>query len=244
MNEILTEGVWTNAMLADFFRIKERSFRSTRAKKLEELKEYADFIVGRGQITITKVKDSSPYVKKRGQNRRIVTEEFPLLWEEYDTCIRCGQAIYEKRKKDLTATLNTVQQYTRAERDICYGSPTNREGAKKMGTKGRCNYCWCKEFINEQGECHYQGLTEEEETWLNEIIKDVFVKEFEVERIKKEALVWDSYKKGDLSEQELVESLKEARQRDYTLWTQVTTRMYALHNIEIKRATKTEKSAF
>lgn len=113
-----------------------------------------------------------------------------------------------------------------------------------MGTKGRCNYCWCKEFIDEQGECHYQGLTEEEETWLNEIIKDVFVKEFEVERIKREALVWDSYKKGDLSEQELVESLKEARQRDYTLWTQVTARMYALHNIEIKRATKIEKSAF
>lgn len=243
MNEILTEGVWTNAMLADFFRIKERSLRAVKAKKLEELKEYADFIEGRGQVTITKVKDTTPYVKKRSKNRRIVTEEFPLLWEEYDTCVRCGQEIYEKRKKDLTASLNTITKYTREERNICYGSPVNKEGAQKMGEKGRCNYCWCKE-VSINGKVHYRGFSAEEDKLFNETIREVFVKEFEEEKIKQEALIWESYDNGDLTDEGLVESLKAARKKDYSLWVEVITRMYNRYGIIIKRATKTEKSVF
>ena len=243
MNEILTEGVWTNAMLADFFRIKEKSLRALKVKKLEESKGYADFIEGRGQVTITKVKDATPYVKRRSKNRQIVTEEFPLMWEEYDTCVRCGQEIYEKRKKDLTASLNTIKQYTREERDICYGSPTNKEGARKMGEKGRCDYCWCKEvFID--GKVHYRGFSAEEEKLFNETIREVFVKEFEEEKIKQEALIWESYDNGDLTDEGLVESLKAARKKDYSLWVEVIVRMYDRYGIVIKRATKTEKSAF
>lgn len=78
MNEILTEGVWTNAMLADFFRIKERSLRAIKAKKLEELKEYADFIEGRGQVTITKVKQEF-YKKDRCKLEEILEQN----WEKF-----------------------------------------------------------------------------------------------------------------------------------------------------------------
>lgn len=39
----LTTGVWTNRMLAEWFEIKENTFRSKKKQKLQELKEYADF---------------------------------------------------------------------------------------------------------------------------------------------------------------------------------------------------------
>lgn len=78
MNKILTEGVWTNAMLADFFRIKERSLRAIKAKKLEELKGYADFIEGRGQVTITKVKQEF-YKKDRDKLEEILEQN----WEKF-----------------------------------------------------------------------------------------------------------------------------------------------------------------
>ena len=45
----------TNKELADWFRIKEKSFRDTRAKKLEILKEYAEFENLRGKVNILKI---------------------------------------------------------------------------------------------------------------------------------------------------------------------------------------------
>ena len=51
----LKKGIMTNKELADWFRIKEKSFRDTRAKKLEILKEYAEFENLRGKVNILKI---------------------------------------------------------------------------------------------------------------------------------------------------------------------------------------------
>ena len=48
-------GIMTNQELADWFGIKEKSLRSCRKRKLQELKEYADFENLRGKVNITKI---------------------------------------------------------------------------------------------------------------------------------------------------------------------------------------------
>ena len=99
-----------------------------------------------------------------------------------------------------------------------------------------------KVFID--GKVHYRGFSAEEDKLFNETIREVFVKEFEEEKIKQEALIWESYDNGDLTDEGLVESLKAARKKDYSMWVEVIARMYDRYGIVIKRATKTEKSAF
>lgn len=243
MNEILTEGVWTNQMLADFFRVKLKTFRDSRKKKLEELKDYADFEEGRGFITITKVKNRTPYTRKQSKNKRIVKEEFPKCWRRYDTCVRCGTEIYEKRRNDLTATLNTIQAYTRDERMLHYGSPGHKDTSIKGGDYGRCDQTYCK-IVYIQGEEWYYPLSEEEEQKLDEIFKEVFITDSAIDQIKQQALYWDAYDEGDMGTDELIESLQQVRKKNsFFLWKIVMLKMQQKYGIEIKRITESEQDA-
>ena len=48
-------GKMTNQELADWFEIAPKTFRNTKPKRLEELKEYADFYEDKGKVYITHI---------------------------------------------------------------------------------------------------------------------------------------------------------------------------------------------
>ena len=67
-------GIMTNKELAEWFGMdKEKSFRSTRAKKLEILKEYAEFENLRGKVNITKI--IKPIYTKGSKNYELIKEK-------------------------------------------------------------------------------------------------------------------------------------------------------------------------
>lgn len=68
-------GFMSNAELAEWFGIKESTFRSKRTKKLEELKDYAEYTAVRGGVEIISIIRSEFF--KGSNDRRIIEEEVP-----------------------------------------------------------------------------------------------------------------------------------------------------------------------
>lgn len=75
--ELIT-GIYTNKQLAQWFGIKEKTFSNTKKKRLEELKEYADFYEEKKKIIITNVKQEF-YKKDRCKLEEILEQN----WEKF-----------------------------------------------------------------------------------------------------------------------------------------------------------------
>lgn len=75
--ELIT-GIYTNKQLAQWFGIKEKTFANTKKKRLEELREYADFYEEKKKIIITNVKQEF-YKKDRCKLEEILEQN----WEKF-----------------------------------------------------------------------------------------------------------------------------------------------------------------
>lgn len=76
----LTTGVWTNEMLAEWFNISAGTLKNTKKKRLEELKEYADFYEKKGKVVITEVKIQAERSLKKAE---VVEQILELNWETF-----------------------------------------------------------------------------------------------------------------------------------------------------------------
>lgn len=185
---------YTNAELAEWFGIKPDSFKTNRKRKLEELKEYADFTVGRGKVTITNIKQ--PYYTKGSLSAKKIKKEFRNLWNEngYDTCANVGRKAKAKYPNEITVCDRTAAYYSLIARNDKVGKPFTNGGPE-----GSCIYRPCKKSGN-----YYIPFTEEEQAINRKLLtkyfgtsseKSVYVNEMveNGELAKEEA--WEEYKR-------------------------------------------------
>lgn len=135
----LKKGIMTNKELADWFRIKEKSFRDTRAKKLEILKEYAEFENLRGKVNILKIK--KPIYTKGSENYKLIKEKTIEQWSStgLDTCKLVAEKIKKNYKAKLTVSDTTLYSYTCNSKRELWGK------AFGEGEIGYCVYELCME---------------------------------------------------------------------------------------------------
>ena len=186
----LKQGYMTNAELAEWFGIQVNSFRARKEKKLEELKNFADFkVVDSKKVYIIKVY-KPVYVKKKSNDYTIVKEEFTQVYNDskIDTASNVSKKIYNKRKSDLTIKESTTYEYTRAARNELYGKPF-----VGCGEKGVCRYIWAKQI----GEGQYERFNDTEQA----IYKRLLVKYFKGAD-EKTIFVRDMIKRGEITEEE------------------------------------------
>ena len=156
---------------------------------LEILKEYCDFEPCYGGVTITAIYKAT-YVKNK--NLQIVKEEFCEVWNKsgLDSCSRVSEEIYEKRYEDFTVKESTIYAQTRQVRDEFYGKPCSGI----HGSKGECNYVWCKKNA-ETGMLEF--LSEEEEEIKKRLMDQYFSSTDE-----KTIIVQNMVGSGELTEKE------------------------------------------
>ena len=192
-------GVMTNKELADWFGIKEGSFRRNKDKKLEELRNFAEFERKKGKIEIKKIIE--PVYSKRGSEAyQIVKNEIDNVWSDsgLDSCSRVSEEIGEKCKNELMITQNTIYNYTRKGRNELYGVPCQSEGSL-----GRCTYLLCKK-IGDGIDAVYEKFTEDEEK-----IKDMLMKKYFGNLAEKTLIVSMMVERGEIRKEDMYDELKE-----------------------------------
>ena len=133
-------GKMTNQDLADWCEIAPKTLRNTKPKRLEELKEYADFYEEKGKVYITHIYEDT-YSRKKVYPR--VKELMPVLWNKdgLDTSTRVGNEIYGVVSQEgYPQTHNTVVNYTRKAKRENYGVAFDEEG----GLLGKCIFEYAK----------------------------------------------------------------------------------------------------
>lgn len=192
---------YTNAELAEWFEIKESTFKNNKKKRLEELKEYADFEVMRGKIKIIKVKNSE-YVNKRKYSYQIVKNDFNKKWpvNGLSTMKKVGSEIYYDHKEDEKFKINetTTIRYMSKARDELYGKPSSKEG----GPLGSCSLMLCKKLENG----NIEFFTKEEE----EIKRRLKIKYFGSQE-DKDLMVEMMLANGEIEEEEAWQVYRELK---------------------------------
>lgn len=194
MLELVEGQLMSNNDLAEWFQIKPGSFRNTKAKKLEELKKYAEYEIQGTKVLIVKVIEPK-FVKRKDYS--IVKEEFTQVYNKskIDTASNVSKKIYNKRKSDLTIKESTTYEYTREARNELYGKPFIGKG--KLGT---CRYIWVKKL----DEGKYERFNDEEQA----IYKKLLVKYFK-NTDDKAIFVNTMVEHGEITEEEAWKTYKE-----------------------------------
>ena len=161
----LKEGYITSKDLAKWFGIKANTLSKNKQKKLQELKNYADFEVKKNKVYIKKV--LKPYYSKAYDT---VLNCIDSCWSQtgLDSCSRVSMQILEENH-ELKIKPSTIYSYTRSGRDLLYGKPFTT-----IGTIGSCVYVWCKRSLDENNQIHYDFLTEEEQEIKKKLITKYF----------------------------------------------------------------------
>lgn len=165
-NKLLTLriGIMSNAEIAQWMGIASKTFSNQKAKRLESLKEYADFEVMRGKVNITKV--HKLYYIADMKNYDVIKASTRELWEKEE--LSTGKAIWEKTKKAkgkaLSISDNTGYQYTCQSRTELWGKP--------YGKHGEIGYC-TSELAKKCGD-QIVPLNAEEQQLKKELIKKFF----------------------------------------------------------------------
>ena len=114
-------GKVTSKELAEWFGIKPSSFANMKAKKLEELKKYADFEIKNHSIYIKEIYISE-YAKMKHFD--LVKDSLIELWcpNNLDTCKNVTKKLTKKYdKEELPLKESSLYNYTRASRDELFG---------------------------------------------------------------------------------------------------------------------------
>lgn len=194
----LVEGIMTNKDLAEWFGVKEDSFKRRKKDKLEELKLFADFYEEKGKVIITEIYEPV-YQKQQGKTKQMVISKIDQVWSEdgLDSCSRVGNKICELLEEEgIVRKPNTVIAYTRQGRNELYGIPFMNEGRI-----GKCIYIWCKRDP-ETGE--YSLLTEEEQ-----IIKQNLQTKYFGDATEKQILVKGMVEAGEIRKEDAWDVLEE-----------------------------------
>lgn len=195
----LTTGKFKITELAEWFGIKVSSLKSTKEKKLEELKEFADYeLVSSHQILITKVKYPF-YVKKNSKNYEIIKKQITKTWnpDGIDTCKRVSNQIYKEKHNELTLTESTTYNYTIKAKTELYG----KCGSKYGGSMGYSRYIW---GIWDADQQKYIKLNAEQTKIKNELLKKYMHSANEAA-----LFIQDSIESGELTKEEAWEVYNE-----------------------------------
>ena len=201
----LTVGKFKLSEIAEWFGIKVTSFNAAKEKKLEELKEFADYeLVSSHQILITKVKYPF-YVKRNSKNYEIIKKQITKTWnpDGIDTCKRVSNQIYREKHNELTLTESTTYNYTKKAKNELYG----KCGSKYGGSIGYSNYIWAKWDHEHQ---KYVKLSPEEDKIKKQLFTKYFGKANEVTMF-----IQESIKNGELTKEEAWEAYDEMMDIDY-----------------------------
>ena len=194
-------GKMTTKELAQWFGISYGSFRTLKAKKLEELENYACFEEVYGGVEITAI-IKSVYNKKDNQIRQIYQQGFEEFKQPIDTVSHINNQIFDKYCDQLT-TLSSPEsgyRYAREVRNAHYGVPF-----KGNGTKGHCYYLWCK-VEEKNGEQFYVQFNEEEEKIKQELLKKYFGT-----NVEKDLLIAEMVTMGEISKEDAYDIMMEYR---------------------------------
>lgn len=221
-------GKWTNKMLAEWFGVKEKTFSNTKKKKLEELKEYADFYEEKRKVIITKVKQVF-YVKKQSYKR--IQELVEKNWSTngFDTCSHVKELIKTDEALQHLADA-TIYTYVRKAHIENFGHPAKEDG----GAKGVCYYKWGKRDKDDDKKPIY--FTDEEKAYFFALIKKVF--QVDPEMAAKEQALYQAYKKKEMSKEEYYEQRDILDEEKYGKWSLVEEGMFERFGIQLIRGTQ------
>lgn len=196
----LTVGKKTGKELAEWFGTTVGNFRNTKAKKLEELKLFAEFYEERGKVVITKVIEPV-YQKGMASVKRKVIEKIDEVWSPngLDSCQRVGEkilALLQEEDNTFNRAAGTIVKYTRDGRNELYGLPF--QGGGKIGN---CVYIWCK---RDPISGEYSLLTSEEQ----EIKQKIQTKYFG-DATEKQILVKGMVEAGEITKEQAWNVLEE-----------------------------------
>ncbi len=222
-------GIMTNQELADWFGIKEKSLRSCRKRKLQELKEYADFENLRGKVNITKILKS--IYTKGSKNYNFVKEKTFEQWSSsgLDTCKLVADKIKKQYETELNIKETTLYTYTSESKRELWGKAYSSTG----GEKGFCIYELCKQVNNECIE-----FTEEEQEIKQKLLNKYFGKADE-----KIYCIKDMIATGEITEEEGWQELKEIINLDNS-YLSFKIELESLIDCKVVRATRVTNKAF
>ena len=160
-------GKMTNAELAAWYNITLGSYNNNRQKKLQELRQYADFTVVRGGVVINQIYYKT-YLRNQSKIGQEVRTRLPEVWPagEPHTCTQVGNLLYETRQND--GALSTYEYQVRKQRTVLVGKP-GRENPY-------CHYEMVKGYYGEtEGKKRYECLTPAEK----DIVHNIWCKYFQ-----------------------------------------------------------------
>ena len=229
-------GVYTNAMMAEWFGIKEKTFSNTKRKRLEELKKYAKFYEDKRRIIITEV-IVPIYIKESSASFKRVASLVEEYWSKngFDTCKNVSEKIKEDSQLQKLQP-SSIYSYTRKAHIINYGSPAKQNG----GVKGMCKYQWGKR----DKDCYTQPLpfTKEESDYFYSLIKETFRADPQ-ETARRQALR-QAMKRKEISKEEYFELIDAMEEEQECKWVLVEQGMYNKFGIELIRGTQEEPLVF
>ena len=219
----------TNQELADWFGIKEKSLRSCKEKKFEELKEYAEFEVLRGKIRITKI--FKTVRTKENKSFKFIKSKTLEQWSDtgLDTCKNVSNKIISNYKQDLSLADSTVYTYTCESKRELWGKAYDSKG----GEIGFCVYELCKQIDNQCIE-----FTEEEQKIKSKLLNKYFGKADE-----KVLYIQDMIENGEITEEESWQELRDIMNLDNN-YMAFKANLESQIGCRVVRATKTTTVAF
>ena len=213
MPKELKLGIMTNEELAEWFGVKEKTFRNTRKQRLKELENFADFEELRGKINILKI-DIPIYVKKKERQFDIVKSHIDETWAAngLDTKINVSNKIYAKREEyKITLSSNTTYSY------VCVGAKELYGDPRKM-SKGEIGYSRYALCVLDAKTNEARWFTKEEFE-KKQKIKDKYFKSKQSEEIEEQkAPIYLQEKKHEITEDEcarLVHDIEKQLYYDY-----------------------------
>jgi hypothetical protein len=212
----LKPGIISNEELAEWFGVKETTFRNKKKKKLEELKEYCDFeILPGGKINITYVEAAGlTYEKKGSKSKELLRER--VKEESLKPKSHCSKPIdvYEgiqndlEFRKKLTIKPSTTKTYVYVLYCELWGKTQTYRKPGTEGTLGRRKRVLCS-FNEEIYE--WEPVSDEDLEFFYSCKKEM-TKEQMLNRTKLQFDVAADVREGSITKEEADRELSELTQ--------------------------------
>lgn len=208
-------GLMKNAELAEWFGIAKSSMTQHKKKKLEELKQFADFEEVYGGVNILKIKEKN-YVKDSQKKKALIKEKFMEEWGDnnLDTCANVARKMLNKYPIELKE--KTLENYIRNQRTEYFGKPFISDGSL-----GSCKLLWTK-AIPVQGEPNLYvciKLTPEEEKIKSDLLMKYYATR-NADEIERKMFVKDMVDTGFLTKEEGFDALCDVDNLNEVTWKQ------------------------